>query len=216
MIPFKEFLEERVRENYLYHNTAFYKLLEILKDNQLVSFAGRFGVSFTRNPRYNISPGTYGPAEVTFVFDREKLRQRRKIRAFADLSVASSSGWKDDETVQGPERRWESEERVQSPIELSRENGFIEFRVPQKYIDKHILIPIRVREEGIKDKIEQIDRLKKENVFWNKVLNKWMPVESDRQKKIHNVASYEASIERQKKEIKEYQRILNHPKLRII
>lgn len=91
MISFKDFLNEKVTDNYLYHLVDIGKMESFLKNDS-------FGIgqtSLTRNKDID-SIGNMSNKYFQFVFDRDKLKTRYKITPYADTSY-KKKGFTDDE-----------------------------------------------------------------------------------------------------------------------
>lgn len=214
-MTFEEFLVEGVNDSFLYHNTDWLVLTKIIDSGKLI---GRNGfISFSRSKRYINAPGTYNTTEVRFIFDRKTLNQKRKIEPYADNSVISSGGWRDDIRVSGYAAKWESEELVNGDIPITKQYGLIAIEVLKPVIEKHITMPIRIRKNAIEKYIdEKIPRLK-DGYFWNEIKKDWDLIVSDRQKKIHNLIKYQENIEKLKQELMEYETFLDKvPNLKIV
>lgn len=143
IVSYKEFLTEKVSDNFLYHNTGLVALKDILyynalgrnrklkDDNRtwefLIDVHGKHirdkpfpgWISLTRSSHYASAPGNHKEREVRLVFDWQKIKNNYKTQAYADPFVTQSNSF-DDLIDQGNKRRWESEERVFGPIKLDK------------------------------------------------------------------------------------------------
>lgn len=91
MISFKDFLIEKVTDNYLYHLVDIGKMKTFLENDS-------FGIgetSLTRNKDID-SISHMSNKYFQFVFDRDKLKTRYKITPYDDASY-KKKGFKDDE-----------------------------------------------------------------------------------------------------------------------
>ena len=91
MISFKEFLNEKVTDNYLYHISDIDKMKSFLKNDSF--WHGE--TSLTRNKRID-SISHMSPKYFQFVFDRDKLKTRYKITPYSDVSF-KEKGFDGDE-----------------------------------------------------------------------------------------------------------------------
>jgi len=170
-------VEERVGSSNLYHNTDLYSLINIFKDGYIGQDSRT--VSLTRNRRYDSAPGAgLSGQEVRFVFDRDELQNKYKIKPHADRSVVKNRF--DDTRVKGGEARWESEERVTGKISL---NDVERIEVTPKTIAKLENLKESIK-KNIDHGLERIKRLKK-NEFWHQSRQEWRPIENERQRRHH-------------------------------
>lgn len=161
----------------LYHNTDLYSLLGVFRDGHLGKPGHR--ISLTRDRRYTNAPGAGGAGpEVRFVFDRNELKQRYKIRPYADLSVATDRTG--DTTVSGYGARWESEESVKGPINL---NDVLRIEVLPKTVEKLNQLMLS-KQDDIEHGEKRLEQLEK-GYFWHQPRQEFVKIETDRQRAHH-------------------------------
>jgi len=160
----------------LYHNTDVYGLLGIIDDGQ-VGKGQR--VSLTRDKNYHHAPGG-GPGhdKVRLVFDRDELKQRHKLTPYADQRVAAGSNT--DDTLTGNKARWESEEIAKGPIPLTTVKRI---EVDQNTYDK--MEQVMIQQQNFIDNAEKRIFMLHRGYFWHKPREKFVKIETDRQKKVH-------------------------------
>lgn len=167
-------------------------------------------VSFSRSKLYTTAPGAYGKAEVRFVFNYNELKRKYRNQPFADQFVTKSNDH--DDLVKSFETRWESEERFYGPISL--DHGLERIEILKSIFYQNLNI-IKRREEDILEVKEKMKYLKK-GVFWNRLKEQWMPIETDRQKRIYNETSYKNNILYLENNIKEIKNIFSNPKIVLV
>lgn len=209
MITFKEFLAEKVGVSYLYHNTSVYALKNIIETGYL----GRNDpISLTRSSRYNSAPGTgLEGQQVRFVFDRNLLSRKYKIKPFADRTVATD--FQGDKRVTGHEARWESEERVYKPISIN-DNSLVKIELSKKAAEdiKRVIANNESFIENFKKRKEKL----KDGYFWHNIKGEYRPLETDVQKKHHNQEKLDGAIANTQELIDKYKNLLKHSKLVIV
>jgi hypothetical protein len=192
---------DEIRKDFLYHNTDLYSLIEMFRDGHLGK-SGR-STSLTRDRHYDNAPGSgVVGREVRLVFDRDELKNRYKLKPYADLSVTKDRFG--DITVKGHEARWESEERVRGPISL---NDVLRIEISPKAAKKLAQIT-KGHQEAIQHGKKRIEMLSK-GYFWHNPRHEFVKIETERQKK-HHVGSepqIEKSIEDSRERIKLYKDI---------
>lgn len=171
MMHFKEFLNEKVTGNYLYHLVDLDKMKLFLKDD----FFGPGETSLTRNKNID-SIGHMSSKYFQFVFDKDKLKTRYKITPYADVSY-KKKGFDDDE----------AEERISNFKNISKyivEINFLRYDIILQTVDdfKSILKETNKHKidyddvkwtvnnylEKIRDIIKEIKKSYKFNVIINK------------------------------------------------
>lgn len=222
MKTFKAYLNEKVNEDFLYHNTDYFGFANImeygaLSQTEITDVARgkkrlkRGYVSLTRDKRYYGAPGASN-SEVRLVFKKNKLKNRYKMRPKADRSVVYNS--KDDlqVTVKGYDARWESEEIVLGPIDTK----YIERIEISKDTYKKRLNYIEMWEEsleGIKDRKEKL----KQGYFWNQPKKKYVKIEDypkvSKEMIKKRIDNYEESYEEL---IRKEQKILSDKRIKIV
>jgi len=205
MLSFKSYLEERVGEGYLYHNTDTEGAVAIVNSGIL---GQRNRVSFTRDKNYNWAPGTRNKPEVRFVFNRTKLKQNTKLIPHADRTVTSR---KDNRrNVQGAEARWESEEIATRPIKIKKSLVRIEIlKSAQDRIKSNI-----ENFKGYLNKGKKDIEMAKKGYFWHGLSQEYRKIENTRQQDVANRASdrektYQGYID-------EYKKFLSDPRLKVV
>ena len=194
---------DEIRKDFLYHNTDLYSLIEMFRDGHLGK-PGR-STSLTRDRHYDNAPGSgVVGREVRLVFDRDELKNRYKLKPYADLSVTKDRFG--DTTVKGHEARWESEERVRGPISL---NDVLRIEISPKAAKKLAQIT-KGHQEAIQHGKKRIEMLSK-GYFWHNPRQEFVKIETERQKKRHvgSEPQIEKSIEDSRERIKLYKDIVD-------
>lgn len=205
MKTFKEFLNEEVRGQYLYHNTSLINLIDIIDSGKLVG-RGKW-ISFTRSKHYKLAPGAFlndNEQEVTIIFDYEKLKRRNKTRPHADLTVVSASRNK----LSQLQSKWESEERVNSPLKLDSRNGLIEI-ILHGSTKKKIQDQIDIAKHTIEFNEKQKEMLKQDKV-WAFGKRQWIDITREGQRKVFTNEKFDKEIEKAKEDLRKYQAILDN------
>jgi len=171
MILFKDFLNEKVTDNYLYHIVDIGKMESFLKNDSF--WSGE--TSLTRNKNID-NIGHMSNKYFQFVFDRDKLKTRFKITPYADVSY-KEKGFDSDE----------SEERITNFKNISRyvvEINFLRYDIILQTVNEFKLILSKANKhkidfddvkwtvdnflEKIRDMIKDIKKSYKFNVIINK------------------------------------------------
>lgn len=170
-------MRQRDFGTHLYHNTDLYSLLGVFRDGYLGKPGHR--TSLTRDRHYNNAPGAgIGGPEVRFVFSRDELRHRYKLKPHADRTVATDKTG--DTTVSGYGARWESEESVSGPISL---NDVLRVEVLPKTREKleKLLLSKQDAIEFGERRLEMLER----GYFWHQPRQEFVKIETERQRAHH-------------------------------
>lgn len=202
---FKQFLDERVGDDYLYHNTDTEGAVAVVNSGIL---GKRNRVSFTRDRNYNWAPGTRNKPEVRFVFNRTKLKQNTKLIPYADRTVTSR---KDNRrNVQGAEARWESEEVATKPVKIK--NSLIRIEILKPALDR---IKANIKNfQGYIEKNSEAIEMAKKGYFWHGLSQEYRKIENSRQQDVAdragiNQKTYQGYID-------EYEKFISDPRLKIV
>ena len=214
IISFKEYLEEKVGDFLLYHNTGYSGFRGIMEAGRIGTRSGG-RVSFTRDKSYLFAPGagsndgSFPGVYARFVYNRETLVKRKKVTPYADRNVQDP---KTGNLVSGAGARWESEEKVVGPIPLDKKHGLVRIDVTPE-LKEYFELMIKRHEETIDSLHLSIEMLEKENKFFHKTSGEWRPIPMDNERitRRFNRDAYEKGIKKSEEDISTLKSIINNP-----
>lgn len=125
-------LNEKVNDNYLYHNTSLENLLKIIKTNFILKGEPHKYISFSRYK--NMPDQEHNPEfEAKIVVDKNKLKTRYKIEPYVD-PLDDDEG---EYSLYSKQSKWfQAEERIKSPVNIKNSIIYIELPNEKKWFEE--------------------------------------------------------------------------------